>query len=557
MFSKTLSVFSILSFNKDDYGKVIKNIEASRGYISFIDSMREKGVINTRYRNYLDTKQTLYTVRPPSLPTKNPTIMINNLDEMAQKRIDDLYEKYGVQNDYYVERQLIKEEAPFLKLYSYQAIPIECAIFDDSINLDNQLEKLNRSCLSDKFIMNKHRRFMLLPFILKMNDNYVEPIVIANVYDVGIITIQLILYFEHQKVIELPESPPRYERFPEIQFYKVMDNYKSDDFWEKEVKKNLTADMIVEYYEKQLSRLSKCNLKSNPNNRSVSWVFGDFELNKYSDHQEFIKKHIRLYASHLSNGPKELIERKTNEDIGKLLEESSVTQLSDICYYCTPAASLVSVGYKPFLNVAKSSLKDNEEDLKKAGIYSTHLNQIFRSLTLDAMLQFFRFYELTFIKKYFLKELMNDISLGSYKTINEYNAVKRELNFIKLQYDEEVLFFTEGSPKELYKNILEKTNVNKLQIKVEEMVKSIREDTSILRDADIKKNETIILMLTSFLTILLGYTSIKFIVNDVLANLPLIGSVISKHPLRYIVSIWGTLILVMVWLNFKRWRVNK
>lgn len=557
MFSKTLSTYSIINFNKEEYKKVIENIEASKGYISYIDSKNLTGVVNSRYKNYLDTKQALYTFRPPSLPTKNFTLMVNKLPEgITEKRLDELNDKYGVQNDYYIDKKLIREDLPYVKMWSYEAIPIECQIFKDSINIDGHLEKLNKSCLSDKFIMNNHRRFMMLPFILKTNENYVEPIVIANVYDVGIITIQLILYFEHEKVIELTEKPPRHETFPEIHFYKISDNYKSNDFWEKEIKHNLTADMIVEYYEKQLSTLSKIKLKSNPNNRSLSWVFGDFGLNKYSDHQEFIKNHKRLYASHLKNGNKDITERITIEDIDKLLEDAAITKNSDICYFCTSTSSIVSLGYKAFLEKAKDSLKENEKELKSEGIYSSQLNQIFRVQTLNTMIQYSRFYELTFIKRYFLKELLNDISLGSYKTTKEYNTVKRDLNFIKLHYDEEILFFTEGSPKELYKSILEKTNVNKLLIKAEEMVKSIREDTTILRDVEIKKNETLILILTSILTILLGFTGIKLIVNDVLTNLPFVGNIISPHPLRFIIGIWGGLIGVMIWLNIKRWRMN-
>lgn len=546
-----------MNFDKKDYKKVIKNIEASRGYLSYIDSHRRIGAVNPRYKRYIDTKQTLYTVRPPKLPNKNTAIITYQLpDGLTEDGINELYEKYGVQNDYYIENKLIREDIPFTKMYSYQAIPIESAIMEDSIELDKRIEKLNRTCLSDKFITNNHRRFMMLPFVLKMGENYVEPIVIANVYDVGIITIQLSLYFELEKVPELTEKPPRYEVFPEIYFYKILDNYKTNDFWEKEVLHNLTADEIIEYYEKQIITISRVSLKSNPDNRSLSWVFGDFELNKYANHKDFIDKYKRFYASYLTNGTKGVIERKTNKEIDSILSDALITESSEICYYCAPTSSVVSIGYKSFFELAKTSLVENEKELKKEGIYNLHLNQIFRVQTLDTMIQFLRFYELTFIKRYFLKELLNDIYSENYQTIKDYNAVKRELNFIKLQYDEEVLFFTEGSPKELYKSILKYTNVDNLQTKAEELVKNIREDVSIIRDADIKKNETLILTITSLLTILLGYRGIKFIVNDVFANLPIVGKFVGQHPLRYTVTIWGVLIATMLWLNIKRWRIN-
>ncbi|KOR78366.1 hypothetical protein AM232_07750 [Bacillus sp. FJAT-21352] len=557
MFSKTTSIYSIINFNKEDYSQIIKNIESSRGYISYIDSKLKKGVTNPRYEKYLDLKQALYTFRPPVLPSNKTNLIAHQLpDGLTKKKLDNLNVKYGVQDDYYIDYKLINDQHG-VKVYNYKAIPIECEIFNDSLRLDENFQKLNQSCLSDTFIMNNNRRFMMLPFLIKLEDKYVEPVVIVNVYDVGIITIQLIIYVEHDNVIQLTEAPPRFEKFPEVYFYKILQNYKVDDFWEKEVKYNLNSDEIIEFYEKQLSTISKTKLKSNQNNRSMSWVFGDFELDKDADHRDFITKHKKLYASHLTNGNKDVIERKTNEDIDELLKVSEIDKNGQFAYFSSPTSSVVSVGYSAFLEKAKETLKDTAEELKKEGRYSDHLNQIFRVQTFNLIIQYYRFYELTFIKRYFLKELLTGISSGNYKTIKDYNAVKKELNFIKLQYDEEVLFFTEGSPKELYKSILEKTNVNKLLAKAEELVKSISEDTSIIRETRIKRNETLILILTSIMTILLGYTGIKLIVNDVLLNLPIMGEFFMRHPLRYTVGIWFGLILVMVGLNFRRWLINR
>ncbi len=519
-------MYSIINFNKKDYQTLIKNIETSRGYICFIDSKNNKGVVNKRYKNYLDMKQVLYTARPPHIP--NTSIYTYLLPEwITEAKIENLYEKHGVQNDYYLEKQLVSEEIKGAKVFTHQAIPIECTIFDDSIEVDTQLERLNRSCLSDKFIMHNHRRFLLIPFIAKYNDNYVEPIIIANVYDIGIITIQLIISFEHNKVIELSESPPREITFTEIHFNKTKDNYKIDDFWDKEVKKNITADEIMVFYEKQIALLSRTDLFYNPNNRPISWVFGDFELNKYDNHQEFIERYKRLYASHLTNGVKEVIERKTDKEIDQLLDNSSITKNKELCYFCTPTSSIVSIGYSAIQKKAEQSLKEDEQVSKSNEIYNEHLNSIFKSQTLMAMLDYLRFYELTFIKRYFLIKLLNEISLDTYKTLRDYNSVKKNLNFIKLQYDEEILFFTEGSPKELYKSILEKSNVHNLLTKVEDLIKNIREDVTNSRDLEIKQNETLILILTSLLTILLGYNGIKLIVSDVWGNLPFLGHFVS------------------------------
>lgn len=557
MFTKTMSVYSIMSFPKNYYSKVINNIEKSRGYLSYIDSKNTQGFVNPRYKAYLDSKQSLYTYRPPALPG-SMIAFYDSPQHITEKKLDALNEKYGVQDDYYVTRTL-KSKTKQMEIYEYQAIPIECNIFEDSLEVDSHFEKLNKSCLSDKFIMNNHRRFMLLPFILKLGDHYVEPIVIANIYDIGIVTIQLIIHIEYETRIELTDDPPRYELFPEVYFYKKKENYKTEDFWDKTLRRNINAHDIIQYYEEQIANLGKVDMNVNPDNRTLSWVLGDFNYdnNKYQDNRKFIKDNTQLFASYLLNGNKEVIERKSKEEIDNLLKQSEISSNKDLSYYCTAASSVLSIGYNAFLSKTKDALKDEEEVLKAENIYEQQMNSIFRSQTFNVMTQYFRFFELSFIKRYFIKELLNDISDGKYKTVGEYDTLRRDFNFIKMKYDEEILFFTEGSPKELYKQILEKTNVNSLQTKAEDMLKNIREDISAFRDVSIKRNETLILVLTSIFAILFGYTGIKLIVNDVLSHLPYIGDSISKHPLRYAVSIWGSLVSVMVWLNLKRWFINK
>lgn len=553
-------MYSIINFDRKNFLEILKNIEASRGYISFIDSKQRKGKENKRYKKYLDMKQVLYTAKPPHL-SEGSIYAYKWPEWITQSKINELHDKYGVQDDYYIEKKLVSEHIIGnnigTKVFTQEAVPIESIIFEDSLEVDKQLETLNRSCLNEKFLMNNHRRFLLLPFVAKHNDKYVEPIVIANVYDIGIITIQLILCFEHDKVIELPETPPRDIKFSEIYFNKTVDNYTIEDFWNKELKKNISADGIMEVYEKQLALLSKVELSYNPDNRPVSWTFGDFTMKKdYENHEEFIDKYKRLYVSHLTNGIGQVTQRRSEKDTNQLIDDSTIIRNGEMCYFCSPTSSIVSLGFSTFKEIAEEFLSEDEKELKKQGVYQDHLNSIFKIQTLMASLQYLRFYELTFIKRYFLIKLLDEISQDTYKTLKDYNSVKKNLNFIKIQYDEEVLFFTEGSPKELYKSILEKSNVNNLLSKAESMVKDVREDVNNFRDLEIKKNETLILIITSLLTILLGYNGIKLIVYDVLANFPIIEAFVSKHPLRYTITIWFILILIMVGLNLRRWLIN-
>ena len=53
MFTRTLNMYSIINFDKKNFLEILKNIEASRGYISFIDSKQRKGKENKGTRSIL------------------------------------------------------------------------------------------------------------------------------------------------------------------------------------------------------------------------------------------------------------------------------------------------------------------------------------------------------------------------------------------------------------------------------------------------------------------------------------------------------------------------
>lgn len=555
MFTRTLSMFSILTFNKQEYKFIVDNIEKSKGFVSYIDSKNNVGHYNKRYKRYLDLKSALYNVYPAH--TKNDSFYFSVIKDKSIKResIDEYYKKYGVQDDYYLEYETVKKEK--VKVTIYNSVPIECYIYDNSLELDYHFERINRDCLSDDFVMSGHRRFTLLPFQSKENGTYIESYIVANIYEVGIITLQLIITFEHDKILKVLDSPPRAIRFKKVSFYKNLNEYKTNDFWEKESQDNISPDHILSYYEDQLRKLSQTPLNSNSKNRQLSWFFGDYELNKRSDHNAFVNENKKLFACYLNNSNKEIIDRFSEDDLDSLLEEAKIIKNKHFSYYVTPTSSVMSVGQSALLEKAKSYLAESEELLRKEGVYEKELTSIFKKQGLVSMLEYLRFYELTLIKRFFLTQILDDISQNSYQTLIEFNDLKKDLNFLKLKYDEDVLFYTEGSQKELYKDILEKTNVNNLLSKVESMIKDIREDINNNRDLEIKNNEVWILIISSILTITLGYRGIKAIVYDIFTNLPLLGQFIAIHPLRYTLIIWGLLVALMIWLNIKRFVLNK
>ncbi|WHX25118.1 hypothetical protein QNH47_13170 [Virgibacillus halodenitrificans] len=557
MFNRTLSMFSILTFNKRDYISLIDNIEKSKGYLSYIDSKKNQGHHNKRYNRYLELKTALYNFYPNHDYAKNNSIIFPVIEDksISKDSINEYYKLYGVQDDYFVEYETI--DGPGARVTKYTSIPNECKIYDTSLELDEHFERINRQCLSDEFVMRGHRRFTLLPFQPNLEGKNMESYVVANIYEVGIITLQLIIIFEHDKIPEVMDSPPREIKLKSVSFYKKLKEYKINDFWEKEVQKNISPDDILSYYENQLHELSKIPLKSNSKNRQLSWCFGDYELNKRIDHKDFVAQNKKLIACYLNNSVKEIMERHTESHIDSLLKEAEITRNRDFSYYVTPISSVMIFESSAFLEIAKDSLKESESLLKQEEVYEQELISVFNIQGLIAMLEYLRFYELSLIKKFFLTQILDDISQYSYKSLKEFNNLKEDLNFLKLKYDEDVLFYTEGSQKILYEKIIEKTNVENLLFKVESMIGSIRDDISNSREIEIRNNEVWILIISSILTITLGYTGLKAIVYDIFVNLPFIGQFIDQHPLRYTLVIWGLLVILMVWLNIKRLFVNK
>ncbi|MGI8282385.1 hypothetical protein AB2568_029175 [Bacillus mycoides] len=562
MFYRVLNMYSIMTFDKDSFKDIQKNIQSSKGYVSHIDSKTNIRNINPRYREYLHYKQALYTMYKPFDPIKKKEgasySFVSLLPEhIEKKKLDELYEKFGVQDDFINEYEIIQEDQSGNYAAVHKPLPIEYLAFENLLDMDKKLALVDGESLSKNFVMQNYKRIVLLPFLIKNNEVYSEGYAIANIYDVGIITLQVTVTFEDKMTVSVPTDPPRKITIPEVHFYKSKKSYTSKDFWEKSIHQNISVDEIMSYYVKQLSTLGKIPLAENRIDRRINWVFGDYQLNKYSNHEEFINNNEKLYYSYLFNGDKERVKRRSDDEINLSLKEAQIVKSNDHAYMCSPTFSILSFGYTAFYNMAKKKLEKDEKHLKRSKVYNETLLKIYKTQTLIQMYDYLRFYELSFIKKHFVRNLLNGISTNVYTAPKEYNNLRRDFNFLKLRYDEEVLFDYEGTAKKLYKDILEKTNTTSLLKKAEDLFKSIREDVITQKELKVKSNETLILIVSSILTIVLGYNGIKLMVNDILVKVPYVNLYATTHPLRTTVGIYSLLIVIMVWLNVKRWIMNR
>ncbi|AYY25270.1 MULTISPECIES: hypothetical protein [Bacillus] len=551
-----------MTYDKDSFKVIQKNIQNSKGYISHIDSKTNIRNINSRYREYLTYKQAVYTKYKAFDPIKKKEDATYSYIPLVpkhvdMKKLDNLYQKFGVQDDYINEYEIIHEDQSGNYTAVHIPSPIEYLAYENLLNMDKKLAIVDSESLSNNFVMQNYKRIILLPFVIKNNEKYSEGYVIANIYDVGIITLQVTVTFEDKNVISVPTDTPRSFNIPEVHFYEVKKKYTSIDFWEKSIQRNTNIDEIMSYYVNQLSTLSKVNLQENRIDRRINWVFGDYQINKFNNHEEFINSNERLYYSYLFNGTKEHVKRSLDSEITQTLAEAQIVKSKDNTYMCSPTFSILSFGYTAFHDYAKKVLEKDEKQLKRLKVYNEQIMQIYKNQTLIQMYEYLRFYELSFIKKHFVRNLLNGISNNVYTAPKEYNSLRRDFNFLKLRYNEEILFSLEGTAKKLYKDILEKTNTTPLLKNAEDLFKNIREDVIAQKEFKVKSNETLILILSSILTIVLGYNGIKLMVNDILVKIPYIKWYVNMHPLRTTLGIWCFLILIMTWLNLKRWKMNR
>ncbi|XRG80773.1 hypothetical protein V5E38_10915 [Rossellomorea sp. GAMAL-10_SWC] len=552
MFFKVLNAYNILSFNKEHYAKFTNLIKDSYGYTTYIDPNKTNGIVNPRYEMYLRLKQSAYTSNilsdPPKEPLNRKLSMLLSNKNIDQEKINKYLEQFGMQDDYKHNIEINNVDNGIIITHFVDLI--EEQILDKTKIIDNSIEGINRQFLSKNFIMKNQKRFTFLPFLAKIEDEYVQPIIIATFYDIGIVTLQISIAYETNKVENPPKTTPQNVILSNVQFYESKKKYKSSDYYNKTTAKTLNLTQIFEYYQSYLKML--CGDYFNDEEfYNYSWVFGDFASNKNSEHQKFIEQNKHLYYSYLRNANSELTFRMEEEKITKEIEVAQVFRMKGLHFYCTPFSSILSIGYTFFKDAVDESVKHIEKELKQENEYDKYVNELYKAYTLTHMYQHLRFYELTFIKRYYTSKLLNDILSGT-KNLKKFNQLKEDFNFVKLKFDEELILQSDGSPKELYKIILEKTGVNSLVTKCEKLLNDIRENINTNRETGIKNTELFVLILSTILTVTLGYTGIKLIVNDVLSNLPALGKYISIHPLRYTVSIWFTLVLLIVILNVLR-----
>lgn len=569
MFLRVGNMMKLLTFDKKKYDELVDNIEKSNGYVCYINSKLNNGLSNNEYCKYLDEKQEVYTsyivpskrekdkIYERMVVSASSSVEKKNSEQVPKETIEGLYRKYGISDDYIINMLDDFSQDDF-SVKVYQAIPMEKEIYDLILHIDDSIESINRAQLSQKFIFNDYRRFMLIPPLIKNNSgDYEVCIVLATIYSTGIITLQLIVTFTTDKVVPLSENSPRGTTLSEVNLHKIREKYYKEDFWLKEKQYNLNFDQLLNHYETKLFKIGKIKIESNPKNTAFVWTIGDFLLNKNSLYLSKPDDYQKTLNYYLLNSRKSIIEDFTKERLNNTLKNFLVFEHRNLSFYCSTTNAVLYVNKNKYLSKIIDNLKEDEKKLKEFKEYEFTVLEQCKKTMLVSMFDFTRFYELSFIKKYYIRNLIDNIANSRYQSLTEYKKLKRDLNFLNIKFDEEFLFPYEGSAREIYRDMLEKTEANILQTKAENLIKSLSDDISQERDSRIKQNENSIIMFSSIITIVLGYNGIKVIVNDILCNFPYIGIVASQHPLRFSFGIWFILVFIMCMFNIRRWKRNQ
>ncbi|WP_026673994.1 hypothetical protein [Alkalihalobacterium bogoriense] len=546
MFFKVLNFYQTLTFNKKDYSKIIEQIIKSRAYLSYIDTRKNSGYPNKRYLKYLEIKESTYNVYVPDVDDtikNNAFIPFNTEQEYSVK---DFKDRVGIADDYDLTLNIDVSSTGIS--ISPQIRTIESLLAERALNLDSEFENTNRRYLSKEFILDKHKRFTLPPFLSKYNDKYLEPIIIANVYEVGILNLQIIIPFEYESIPASLDSHPTDIVFEDVHYYKLHKEFKTKDYYEKDFYSTQTIYNIAERYIKHLQQVCTQIEIENKNFSRSTWMLCDLNENKNPNHSNFIEKNKDFYVAHILNGDGSYVKSLSKNFKDDLLNQAGQMR-KNTHFMFSKTGSLLSVGYMDFKEAVDEIIEENKNEIDSDEDIKVAKNDLYKYFSFQTLVQMFRFYELSYIKYFYYRSLLQSLKNQDVSTLEGYNSIISEFNELQINYHSTIIFMDEGSPKDLYEQSLELTGVNELQKSIEVLIAKVREDVEKKRTLRIQATETYVLIVSSILAVILSYRGFDIIVEEVLLNL----LSLDDNSAFYIkVVLWLLFFILIIVLNCKR-----
>ncbi|WP_078595388.1 hypothetical protein [Evansella clarkii] len=275
---------------------------------------------------------------------------------------------------------------------------------DQALNLDNVFERVNREFIAKDYILNNHRRFTLPPFLAKFNDKYIEPIIIANVYEVGMLTLQVIFPIEYSKIPkELPVKPLDIS-FESIDYYKLLKSFKTKDFYEKDTLRNQAVPEIIQRYILHLEKTCQSVKFTNNNFSRATWMLCDLKENQYVNHEEFIKENKNYYVAHVKNAPREYVKALSEERKDEIINQYEVNRKNSR-FILSKTGSVLSLGYMDIKEAVDNIIDDAKVDTDTDEEVKEVKANLYKELSLESLIHMYRFYELGVIKYFYYRAI--------------------------------------------------------------------------------------------------------------------------------------------------------
>ncbi|SEI13012.1 hypothetical protein SAMN05192559_11627 [Halobacillus karajensis] len=476
MTTRVINIYRVFNYNKEQYSEIIQNIKYSRAFLSFIDSSKERGHGNKRFESYLDTKTHAYFLERGN-ETIDKGIGVRVDAESDRQKWRDFIETFGVDEDYYIAA--INKHSKGLFLY-------EQNFYDEATYMDESFENTYREYLSNSFNQSNYERFTLLPFLGWYEGQLVTPIVQVSIHKSGIMS--LYIQIKHQTDQIAKEEVPSYFSLDNVKFpvrkkeYRILDyalkvNKDNERVLPNDYNKGKSAsiDEIVNVYIENIEVWGgvKDNLEEGVS--SIGWIIIN-EDDHQEIHDQFVERNKLQYVKLLNNSSEALVNKYSTSKLDSILEEGKVYNTKSFSYFCNDVSNILSIESKELENSTRKSLVESEDMFRANGTYDLEYKKVYSRILCKMIADIIGFYELVLLKKAYLRNLLNNISSGEYGEINQYNRVKSELNHIRLKYDSDVMFQSEGSPKTIYNKIEILSGTSSLLNKVDYFVRELRDD---------------------------------------------------------------------------------
>lgn len=262
-----------------------------------------------------------------------------------------------------------------------------------------------------------------------------ESFVIATIYDIGLISLQLIIAIELKKLPEIPDKNPNNIEFSKAYLYPLKERYLRNDFFKRDLYENISLKELTQHYESTLSLLCGNNLKVDEA-WHVCWGIGDFNLRSQNSPSRFIEDNFKLANSYLFSIEKAVINDYYDDTLKNNLIKTQVFKRKNLEFHCSSSAGFFVVGGKNLLKMVDHEFSAAQSIPEDKDLYQQLIFQKCKTISLTSISAITRFYELAVIKKFFADNIIKGIANEKYNDLESYQQLRKELDFLKLNFDE-------------------------------------------------------------------------------------------------------------------------